>query len=139
VAKLREQSKAAELKISTASNPIALTITPAPFELRLASTKVSIKPGAKVELPVTIKRLYGFAGPIPVQFLGAYSITGITSPPVTVAADQAEGRLVIEALPSALPGTYATAVQASATYNGQTLSVKQNVTFTVEPAAPAGK
>lgn len=139
VAKLRDQSKATDLKISAASNSIALTITPAPFEFRLASANVSVKPGSKVEVPLTIKRLYGFAGPVQAQFLGVFNIAGINSPLVTVPAAQVDGRIVIEALSSAAPGTYATAVQATVTYNGQNLTVKRDVTFTIERPAPARK
>jgi hypothetical protein len=133
VAKLRQQSKATDLKISTASSPIALTITPAPIELQLATMSISVKSGGKVEVPLTIKRLYGFSGPAQVQFLGAYTITGVNSPPVTVAATAAEGRLVIEASPGAASGSYTSSVQAIVNYNGQNLSVKRDVTFTVEP------
>jgi Bacterial pre-peptidase C-terminal domain len=139
VSKLRDQSKATELKISTASIPITLKITPAPFELRLASANFSVKPGAKVELPLSIKRLYGFADPVQVQFLGVHAITGINSPPVAIPPGQSDGRLVIEALGNAPPGTYTSSVQASAAYNGQTLTVRQDLTLTIEPARPAPK
>jgi hypothetical protein len=139
LAKIRDQAKATEVKISTASNSVMLTIDPAPFEFQIASAKVSVKPGGKVEVPLTLKRKFGFDGPVNVQFHGAYTITRINSPPITVPAAKAEGRLIIEALASASPGTYATTVQASATYNGQNLTVKRDVTFTIEPAAPAGK
>jgi hypothetical protein len=139
LAKIREQSKAADLKISTASIPITMTITPTPFELHLASTKVSVKAGAKVEVPLTIKRLYGFDEPVNAQFHGVYTITGINAPLVTIPGDKTEARVVIEAISSAPSGTYVTSIQTSTTYNGQNLTLKQDITFTIEPAAPAGK
>lgn len=136
--KLRDQSKATDIKISAASDPVTMTIASAPFEFRLASTKVSLKPGAKVEVPLSIRRLYGFAGPVQAQFLGVFSIAGINAPPVTLSAAQTDGRLVIEAFSNVAPGNYATSVQATATFNGQNLSVKQDITLTIEPAAAAG-
>jgi len=139
VTRLREQSKAADLKISAPSNRITMKITPAPFELNLASDHASVKPGEKLELPLSIKRLYGFADPVQVQFLGVFNITGVTSAIVTVPAGQTEGRLIIDVAGNALPCMHATALQATAALNGQALSVKQELIFTIEPADPAKK
>jgi hypothetical protein len=139
VAKLRDHSKATDVKISTASDRLTLTITPAPFELRLASTNLSVRPGAKLELPIAVKRLYGFADPIQVQFLGVFNISGINAPLLTIPAGQTDGRLVIEATNSALPGSYTTNLQAGVTYHGQPVSVRQEVTLTIEAAVPAKK
>ena len=65
-----------------------------------------MKPGARIEVPLTLKRLYGFADPVQVYFLGVHNISGITAPPIMVAAGKADGRLVIEALANAPPGTF---------------------------------
>jgi hypothetical protein len=135
--KVRNQCKAAELKISAPSNRATLTITPAPVEVKLAAN-VTVKQGARVEVPVTIKRLYGFADPVNVQYMGVFTVPGIAAPLVTIPAKQTEGRLVIEAASTA-PGTYTATVQASVTYSGQILILKQDLTLTVEPAAPAKK
>ena len=115
VSKLRDQSKATDLKISAASTRVTLKITPAPFELKLAPATVSVKPGTRIELPVTIQRLYGFADPVQVQFSAA-NVAGLSPAPIAIAAGKTDGRIVIEAPVNAPPGTYAATMQATATY-----------------------
>ena len=136
---LREKSKPTDLKMSSQSNPITLTITPAPVEFQFASNRVAVKQGGKLELPLTIKRLYGFDGPVNFQFQGSYNISGINAPVVTIPAGQSEGKLMIEVQPGAKPDTYASAVIVSMLYNGQTLTLKPGLKFTIEPAAAAQK
>jgi hypothetical protein len=135
----RKGSKPADLKISSPSNRITMAISPAPVELQLSSAHLTVKQGARVETPLTIKRLYGFANPVSVQFLGVFNITGINAPIVTIPSGKSEGPLVIEALASAVPGTYASTVQAAVTFNGQPLTVKRDLTLTIAPAGPAKK
>jgi hypothetical protein len=52
---------------------------------------------------------------------------------------KADGVLVLEAPASAPPGVYTCVVQASAAYNGQPLSVREDLTLTIEPAVPGRK
>ncbi len=134
---LREKSKPADLRISAPSTRVTMTITPAPFEFQLSTEKVSLKPGNKVELPLKIKRLFGFNDPVNVQFLGVHNIPGINAPMVTIPAGQSDGKLVIETYANTLPGTHSSAVIASTVYNGQTLSIKPDLKFTIEPAVSA--
>jgi hypothetical protein len=133
VSKLQQRAKPTDVKISAPSNGIPLTIRPAPVELHLADAPLSVKQGTRIEVPLTIKRLYGFADPVGVQFLGAFNITGITAPPVTIPAGKSEGQFVIEAAANAPPGTYTSTVQATLTYHGQPLTVKQDLTLTIAP------
>jgi hypothetical protein len=134
---LKEKSKPTDLKISAPSTPVTLTITPAPIEFQLETNAVSLKPGEKIELPLNIKRLYGFDGPVNFQFQGVYTITGLNAPIVTIPAGQTEGKLLIEVLPGTKSETYASAVLVSMAYNGQTLTMKPDLKFTIEPAAAA--
>lgn len=136
VTALREKSKPADLKISAPSNRITLTITPAPFEFQLPTNQIAVKVGNKIELPVTIKRLYGFDGPVNVQFQGVYNISGINAPVVTIPAGQSEGKLMIEVFAGTPPASYASSVAATTVYNGQPLAVKPELKFTIEAPAP---
>lgn len=132
VTMLREKSKPTDLKISAASNSIRLKITPAPFDLEAVSPRIVVRRGQSVEAPFAIKRLYGNTDPVQVQLLAVYSVTGLSVPPATVAAGESAGKLVVSALAGAPVGTYVTAVQAGATVQGQTLTVKREVTLVIE-------
>jgi hypothetical protein len=131
VSKLREQAKPVELKISAASTRLTMKITPAPFELRVAPATLSLKPGARVEVPLTIQRLYGFADAVQVQFLVG-NVPGMSGPPISIAAGKVDGRLLIEVPGNASPGTYPVTLHATAAYCGQSLTVKRKLTLTIE-------
>jgi hypothetical protein len=139
VVKLKDQCKPTDLKFSTPSNRATMKIRPVPFEFKLSSDKVTVKQGAKVEVPVTIKRLYGFADPINMQFNGVHNISGINAPVLSIPAGQSEGKLVIDAFANAAVGTYSSFVQINAAYNAQPVSDKADLTLTIEHAAPPKK
>ena len=109
-----------------------------PFELQSPPASITLKQGAKLELPLTFKRLYGYAEPINMQYHGVFTIPGLNAPVTSIPAGQSAGKLSIEAI-SAAPGTYTAPIVASAVYNGQPLTLKHDLTLTIEPAAPAKK
>jgi len=138
VEKIRNEHKPVDLKVSAVSNRMTLKMTPTPFEFQSPPASVAVKQGAKIEVPLTFKRLYGYADAINAHWHGVYSMGGINAPVLTIPAGQSAGKLVIEAI-GAAPGTYTFPIVASATYNGQPLSLKHDLTVTIEPAAPAKK
>lgn len=139
ITQLKTQCKPTDIKISTASNRATLKMPAAPFEFAIAAENLSIKSGAKVELPVTIKRLYGNNDPVHVHFQGANTISGILAPAVTVPANQSDGRVTIEATAAAVPGRYRTTVQSSMNYKGQILTVLRDLVLTIEAPEPSTK
>lgn len=137
VMKLKDKCKPTDLKISAPSNRATLKMSPVPFEMKVASESVTLKQGTKLELPVSVKRLYGFDGPIYAQFLGVFNITGLNAPQLTIPAGQSEGLLVIDALAGAAVGRHKSNVQFTCIYNGVQLIAKPDLTLTIEPAAAA--
>ena len=58
----------------------------------MQSTRLTLKQGTKLELPLTINRLYGFTDLVQTQFLGAYEIAGISSPLLSLPTGETGGR-----------------------------------------------
>jgi hypothetical protein len=134
VSLLKEQCKPADVKISHPSNRATLKMSPAPFEIQLAANDAAVKQGAKLELPVTIKRLYGFADPIQIQFMGVFNISGVVAPVVTIPAGQTQGVLVIDAAAGTAAGRHKSSVRGTCVYNGQPLFTSKELTLIIEPA-----
>ena len=88
-------------------------------------------PGAKLEIPVTITRLYGFTDGVE---LSVKDINGLKAEKITIPKDQTAGKLVAEAAADAKPGEQKLTLQASLKFNGQDLKLEQSVTLRLAEA-----
>jgi len=125
-------AKAKNVNFMPTTTPIVLTIKPAPCTLTATPADGGkLKQGTKVEVKVGIKRQNDFAGPVTLTLDVPPNIKGIAAAPVTVAPDQAEGTLAIEATAEAPEGAIANlVVRAAAEFDGAAL-VDQPVAITV--------
>ncbi len=84
---------------------VALTIVPAPatFSVEVPDNG-QIKKGASIDVKVTVKRQKEFAGAISLSLALPPGVVGVTSEPVTIAADQTEGTLRLSASADAAEG-----------------------------------
>jgi hypothetical protein len=127
-----EAAKAKNLNFTPPTTPIVLTIKPAPCTVAVAPANGgNLKRGEKVEVKVTITRQNNFTGPVTVGLDLPPGVVGLTAAPVTIAADQTEGTLVVEANGEATMGAIANlVVRAAAAFDGDAL-VDQPLPITV--------
>jgi hypothetical protein len=128
------QAKPANINTASPSPTVTVKITAAPFTMT-AVQPTTVKQGTKFEIPITIARLYGFADAVTVRAKLAGGAKGINVPEISIAADQTEAKLVVDAAADAAPGTFPLGLQAVSRFNGQELSLTQDVPLTVEAAA----
>lgn len=123
-----EAAKPKNVKVGSPSTAITLRITAAPIKISVAAPPAALQPGGKVELPVTITRLYGYVDPIEitVKVPGGLKAQGLTVP-----KDQSVTTVVLEAEASATPGKHNVTIEATAKLNGQDLKVSQVVVASV--------
>jgi hypothetical protein len=131
-------SKDASLKnkpnvsISTPSNPITLTVRPAPVQLTVAPGSGSLKRGGKLALEATISRQLGFKGPVTLT-LSTPAALGLSSRPVVVPENSSQGKLEIEVKAESPAGlTAGVYARASFALNGPTEFVEEPVSLTIE-------
>jgi hypothetical protein len=97
---------------------------------------LEVKPGAPLEIPVQIKRLYGFTGPVRVSFTPASDRKNFH--PVEIVLPEGQEQMVLrtDRLEEALPGPSACKIQATLQFNGQDLTIEHALTVKVQPATP---
>jgi hypothetical protein len=101
-------AKKANVLVSAPSSPVTVTVVPKEVaKVAIANQAPTVKPGAKVELPITVARLYDYSGDFKVELILPTGIVGIKAEPATIAAGQDNGKLVIVAAPDAVPGVRA--------------------------------
>mgnify|MGYP001244675882 CR=1 FL=1 len=128
------QAKPKNVSLAAPSPTVTLRITAAPITMS-AMPPGAVKAGATLEVPVTITRLYGYADAVQLKVQVPEAAKGLKVAEVTIPAGQSAGKIVVEAAADAAAGAHALVVQAVSKFNGQDLSVAENVTITVEAAA----
>ncbi len=131
------KAKPANINLAAPSPTVTLKITAAPITMAVNSSATTVKQGVNLEVPVMINRLYGYADAVQVKVKVPAEAKGLKVAELAIAAGQNEGKLIVEAAADAAPGTFALAVQAVSKFNGQDLSVGQDVSMTVEKADAA--
>ncbi|MEO8497760.1 MAG: hypothetical protein ABI614_22060, partial [Planctomycetota bacterium] len=119
------------------STPIRLRIVDTPLKLTAAAPANALKQGEKLELPVSIERLYDFAEPAEVAVELPNGVTGLTISKVTIAADQKDGKFEVTASKDATPGDHAVTVRVKAKFNGLDVEATQQIVLKVEKVETA--
>ena len=102
-----------------------------------ATSSVAVKQGAKIELPVTLERLYGFADQAEVTVELPKGVAGITIPNVTIAKDQKEGKFEVNAAADATPGDHNITLRVKAKFNKLDVDATSQVVLKVEKVEAA--
>ena len=136
VADTTAAAKPKAINVAAASPTVTLKVAEAPITLELTAP-VAAQPGATIEVPIKLSRLYGFADAIALAAKPSGDAKSVTVADLSLPADQTEGKLAVTIGTDTPPGTYNFNVQATAKFNGQDLSVTQPVAVVVE--APAAK
>jgi len=137
VNQIKQQANPQNRNVGAPSTTVTLKITPAPISMAVSPAAFTVKQGAKLEIPVTINRLYGFADPVPLKAKLPDGVSGFNVPQIAIAQGQNQAALVIEAAAGATPGQHKVSVQAIPKFNNQDLPVLQDVTLTVEKVEAA--
>ncbi|HVX09679.1 MAG TPA: hypothetical protein VHC22_00620 [Pirellulales bacterium] len=135
----RNMANPRNINIGYPSMPVTLKVTPAPITIAVAGANATLKQGAKLELPITINRLYDFTNPVQfnVQFPGG--VGGLNIPQLTIQSGQNQGNLSITAADNATPGRHELRLLANLQFNNQNLQVIETVPLVIEQVEVAKK
>jgi hypothetical protein len=136
-ARAKELTAKAQPKDATASfySPlIRLTVTASPITLAPLTTAL-LEAGAKVESPIELTRLYGFADAVDLAIV-APNVKGVSGK-VTLAKDQSKTKLMIQSDAATPAGEYAVKLEAKVKVGGQTITVEQPLAVKVAARAPS--
>ena len=130
------------MKVGVYSIPININITVAAFAFdgELAPPGgFRVKAGQTGELPVKMKRLYGFNGQVKVKAI-LKGAKGVKIAEIQVPKDKSDSMLKIEADQKAPVGKYDIEIQASAKFGNANQVVKSNFQLVIEaPEKPETK
>jgi hypothetical protein len=131
------KAKPANVNVAAPSPTVTLKITPAPITMSAMPAAPTVKQGTTLEIPLAITRLYGYADPVQVRAKLPGGVKDLKIAEATIAAGEVQAKLVLEAGKEATPGKQTINIQAVSKFNGQELSVAQDVEVTVEAAEAA--
>ncbi len=132
-----ERSKPKDLQFTGYSMPLTVKIEEAPVRILNVQVPPEFRTGSKGEITVNVERRYGFAETIKLQLKFADGIKGFTAPEVTIAKDQKQGKIVIEAKADAPAGALEFEVIAKLKFNGIDLQAKAPVKLKITEPVPA--
>jgi len=114
------------------SSSLALKVASAPITLVTPGTSLSVTPGGKVEIPLSIQRLHGFNDSVEVTLKES---AGLKTAKLTFPKDQSAGKLVVETAPDAKSGERRLTLEAALKFNGQDLKLEKTTTIQVVAAS----
>jgi hypothetical protein len=121
------------------TTPATLKIAATPITLAIAAPASPAKPGDKVEIPLTLNRLYGFSDSVTVALADPNAAAGLHVSEVSIPGGQTHGKLTIQLDPKVPLGDHPFTVRARMNFNGQPLQTDQPVTLKVDMPPPAEK
>ena len=113
-----ERAKPRDAQVAIFSAPITVKLAGSPVTLAAPEQPVSVARGAKLEVPVGVQRLFGFADEVKISAKLPDGTKGIKAPEVAIAKDAGEGKLVIEASGDVAAGEHAIEIVAKVKFNG---------------------
>ena len=126
------QSVEAYVLVVEAAPPVRLRVYDTVAELEVNSKTLALLPGGTVELPFKVKRLQNFKGELKVELVPPRDLSGVTAAPLTLNANQTDGKLTLKAAANVKSVVSpAVVVRVAGTINGKTLTHEVKVTVAV--------
>ncbi|MHB8521787.1 MAG: COG1470 family protein [Limisphaerales bacterium] len=128
-----------DVAVTVYSPSIRLKVTAAPITLSAEAPVSPLAPGSKLDLPVTIERLYQFTDPVELDLVAPKGLAGLSAPKVTIPKGQNHVTLVIVAAPKATPGNHTLTLRAALKLNNQDLQIEQAIGLRIASTDDAQK
>ncbi|HEX7376607.1 MAG TPA: hypothetical protein VF278_05815, partial [Pirellulales bacterium] len=134
----RNKANPRNINVGYPSTPVTIKITPAPVTIAIG-TAPPIKQGGKLEVLITINRLYAFTEQVQFNAQAPGGVGGLNIPQLTIAPNQNQGNLIVSAAATATPGRHELTLRADLRFNNQNVQVTETWPLTVELVEAAKK
>ncbi len=114
------------------TTPVTMKVAATPISLTVNPPSGPSKPGEKVDVPVTIARLYGFADSVTVGLADANAAPGVHINEVSISSGQTQGKLAVQLDPKVTLGDHPLTIRARLNFNGQPSQTEQSITLKVD-------
>lgn len=136
---LKNASNKKNIKVYDPTTVITIKITEAPITLAAQKPGGNLKQGAKLELPVSINRLYGYDEEVQVEVTPPRGVQGLKIDNPKIGKGAKDTKVTIEAAANATVGTHEITVKATARFNNQNLQVTETIPLTIEKVEQQAK
>ncbi|HEY2148155.1 MAG TPA: hypothetical protein VGH32_09475, partial [Pirellulales bacterium] len=121
------------------TTPVTVKVAATPIAVSLTAPSGPYKPGDKVEIPITLGRLYGFNDTVTIGLADANAAPGVRVPEVNMPPGQSQAKLIAELDQKATPGDHHITIRARLNFNGQPSQLDQPLTLTIAAPPPEKK
>lgn len=133
------KKKKKTVNFTAASAPIRLTIYDTVTELALGAADVRVAPGGERGVPIKLKRLHKYAGPLAVELIVPSGFQGVSAAKLTVPPGKNDAVLVLKCAKGAKPAASpAFLVRVTAKVGNQTLKQEAKLRLAIDPKQTAG-
>ncbi len=139
VAAVKKANAPADRAFVAISTPVRVRIANTPLEVTAKAPAEPIQPGASVEIPATIKRLYGFADKVDLVLAVPKGVTGLGIKNFSLEKETSDGKFEVTANDQATVGDHTLTITAKAKYNGVDVDASTTLVLKVAPKAEAAK
>jgi hypothetical protein len=119
------------------ATPITIRVVDYPVKLKLAAEQFNVKQGEKVDVPISIERLYEFNQQVNVQAVQPQGVSGLQINNASIPNGTADGKIMITAQPNATVGNHVINLRVTLNFNGQNLTFDRSFNLAVEEVKPA--
>ena len=133
VTDVKKANEPKDLNFAIVSTPIQLRVVDTP--LKIAAGNAVVKAAAKIEVPVSLERLYGFADAVEITVEFPKGVAGLAVEKLSIAKDQKEAKLQLAATDKAPVGDHSITIRAKAKFNNIDVQASQQIVLKVEAAA----
>jgi len=128
-----------DLAFVAISTPVRVRIVNSPLELTATAPAKAVKQGGMVEVPTSIKRLYGFADKVDLVLEVPKGVTGLAIKNFSLEKDQLEGKFDVTANDKATPGDHTVTIKAKAKFNAVDVETTMQLVLKVAPQEEPAK
>jgi len=129
---IKKANAAKDVTVSVVSTPIKLRIHNSPVKIKAQAAPGTLKQGAKLEVPVSVERLFGFEDQLVVTLEAPKGVSGLSVKSVTLPKGQTDGKFEITANDKASPGEHQFTIRAKGKFNNVNIESTEQLTLKVE-------
>jgi hypothetical protein len=139
LAAVKKANAPKDLAFVAISTPVRVRIVDSPLQLTATAPAEPVQQGGTVEVPVSIKRLYGFADKVDLTLEVPKGVTGLGIKNFSLEKDKLDGKFEVTANDKATPGEHTVTIKAKAKFNAIAVETTVQLVLKVTPKEEPAK
>jgi hypothetical protein len=132
LAEVNKANEPRDTRFVVLSTPTKIRIARSPIHLTVSLPEQTMRPEGHLDIPVAVERRFGFTAPVQLTIKIPATAKGLKSEAVTLAANEDETQLRVEATESAAAARHSLVIQATAKFNNVPVDASHEIQVQVE-------